>query len=78
MAYGGLRGAIAYGLATSLSDKFPCKDTIMMATIAVIFVTVFVQVQKNSQFLIKQLHTNVTGNNNKTTRKSAKSKEGKC
>lgn len=44
MAYGGLRGAIAYGLAASLEDTFPGKDTIIMATIAVILFTVFVQV----------------------------------
>lgn len=43
MAYGGLRGAIAYGLAASLTEENG-KDTFIMATIAVILFTVFIQV----------------------------------
>lgn len=47
MAYGGLRGAIAFSLAFLLSrDDFPMKDMFLTATITVIFFTVFVQVRE--------------------------------
>ncbi|XP_051948619.1 sodium/hydrogen exchanger 1b isoform X2 [Xyrauchen texanus] len=44
VAYGGLRGAIAFSLAFLLSsDIFPMKDMFLTAIITVIFFTVFVQ-----------------------------------
>ncbi|KAL0167396.1 hypothetical protein M9458_039240, partial [Cirrhinus mrigala] len=44
VAYGGLRGAIAFSLAFLLSrDVFPMKDMFLTAIITVIFFTVFVQ-----------------------------------
>ncbi|XDV33389.1 hypothetical protein PO909_003813 [Leuciscus waleckii] len=44
VAYGGLRGAIAFSLAFLLSsDDFPMKDMFLTAIITVIFFTVFVQ-----------------------------------
>uniref|UniRef100_A0A672LQR3 Sodium/hydrogen exchanger n=1 Tax=Sinocyclocheilus grahami TaxID=75366 RepID=A0A672LQR3_SINGR len=44
VAYGGLRGAIAFSLAFLLSsDNFPMKDMFLTAIITVIFFTVFVQ-----------------------------------
>ena len=45
MAYGGLRGAIAFALAILISaDNFPDKDLFVTATILVVMFTVFVQV----------------------------------
>ena len=46
MSYGGLRGAIAYGLVMSLPDTIESKDTFVTATIIVIYFTIFVQVVK--------------------------------
>lgn len=45
LSYGGLRGAIAFGLVVSLpvGDLFP-KKLFVTTTIAVIFFTVFLQV----------------------------------
>ncbi|KAK7139658.1 hypothetical protein R3I93_016711 [Phoxinus phoxinus] len=44
VAYGGLRGAIAFSLAFLLSsDDFPMKDMFLTAIITIIFFTVFVQ-----------------------------------
>ena len=45
MAYGGLRGAIAFSLVVLLKeDLFPNKKLFMTTTIVVIYFTVFVQV----------------------------------
>ena len=45
MSYGGLRGAIAFALALILDEtKIPCKKEFVTATIAVVFFTVFFQV----------------------------------
>lgn len=45
IAYGGLRGAIAFSLAYLLEeDRFPVRDMFVTAVITVIFFTVFVQV----------------------------------
>ncbi len=50
VAYGGLRGAIAFSLAFLLSsDDFPMKDMFLTATITVIFFTVFVQVRESAE-----------------------------
>uniref|UniRef100_A0A915CS91 Sodium/hydrogen exchanger n=1 Tax=Ditylenchus dipsaci TaxID=166011 RepID=A0A915CS91_9BILA len=44
MAYGGLRGAICYGLAMTLDkDRVPAKDMFVSTTVVVICVTVFIQ-----------------------------------
>ena len=46
MAYGGLRGAIAFALAILIQeDKFPDKELFVTATILVVMFTVFVQVR---------------------------------
>lgn len=46
MSYGGLRGAIAFALALILDEtKIPRKKEFVTATIAVVFFTVFLQVQ---------------------------------
>lgn len=45
MGYGGIRGAVCYGLVMSLSlDIVGCKHMFATTTIIVIFFTVFVQV----------------------------------
>ena len=45
MSYGGLRGAIAFALALILDEtKIPRKKEFVTATIAVVFFTVFIQV----------------------------------
>lgn len=50
VAYGGLRGAIAFSLAFLLSsDDFPMKDMFLTAIITVIFFTVFVQVREDDE-----------------------------
>ncbi|KAI6183117.1 Sodium/hydrogen exchanger [Aphelenchoides bicaudatus] len=43
MAYGGLRGAIAFGLLSSVPDSVAGKSIFTTATIVVIFSTVFIQ-----------------------------------
>lgn len=46
VAYGGLRGAIAFSLAFLLNnDDFPMREMFLTAIITVIFFTVFVQVR---------------------------------
>ena len=41
MSYGGLRGAVSFAMAASISDKYPVKERIIGATLSVILVTVF-------------------------------------
>ncbi|CAJ0563602.1 unnamed protein product, partial [Mesorhabditis spiculigera] len=43
LSYGGLRGAIAFGLAVSLPDSMPAKNMFVTTTIAVIYFTVLLQ-----------------------------------
>ncbi|CAJ0949257.1 unnamed protein product, partial [Mesorhabditis belari] len=44
MGYGGLRGAICYGLVMTLDEKIiPTKDMLVTTTVVVIVITVFVQ-----------------------------------
>ncbi|GMT23484.1 hypothetical protein PFISCL1PPCAC_14781, partial [Pristionchus fissidentatus] len=43
LCYGGLRGAIAFGLAHSIPSSVSAKDMFLTSTIAVIFFTVFLQ-----------------------------------
>ncbi len=50
VAYGGLRGAIAFSLVFLLPrDDFPMKDMFLTAIITVIFFTVFVQVRESAE-----------------------------
>jgi NhaP-type Na+/H+ or K+/H+ antiporter len=53
MSYGGLRGAIAYGLVESLPES-PTKGTFLTASIAIILFTVFVQVFNNYSIVDEQ------------------------
>lgn len=43
LSYGGLRGAIAYGIAVSMPSRVEAKDMFITTSIAVIYFTVFVQ-----------------------------------
>jgi len=53
MAYGGLRGAIAFALAILLDETFfPDKDLFVTATILVVMFTVFVQVSLSVHCLV--------------------------
>lgn len=47
LSYGGLRGAIAFGLAVSMNEAIGAKQMFVTTCIAVIFFTVFVQVVKS-------------------------------
>ena len=52
LSYGGLRGAIAYGLANSIDERLvPSKQLFLTTTIAVIYFTVFLQVSPSVRFL---------------------------
>ena len=44
LSYGGLRGAIAFGLAVSLPPAIAAREVFVSTTIAVIYFTVFLQV----------------------------------
>lgn len=46
MSYGGLRGAVAYGLAASLDEaKIPEKNLMLGTTLIVVYFTVVLQVR---------------------------------
>uniref|UniRef100_A0A0N5BRT4 Sodium/hydrogen exchanger n=1 Tax=Strongyloides papillosus TaxID=174720 RepID=A0A0N5BRT4_STREA len=55
MFYGGLRSAISFSLAFSLSNDVQCKGIILSATYVVIFFTVFIQ-GGTIKFLVKYLN----------------------
>jgi NhaP-type Na+/H+ or K+/H+ antiporter len=44
MAYGGLRGAMAFGLVMSIPNTIESKNMFITTTIAIIYFTVFLQV----------------------------------
>lgn len=44
LSYGGLRGAIAFGLAMSIPETILARQMFITTTIVVIFFTVFLQV----------------------------------
>lgn len=44
LSYGGLRGAIAFGLAISIPEDISAKPMFITTTIAVIYFTVLIQV----------------------------------
>lgn len=57
ISYGGLRGAIAFALSTSIGTSHLNRDVIVTATVFVIFITVFVMVRdlnfySNSKLMI--------------------------
>lgn len=55
MAFGGLRGGIAFCLALSLEEELvPEKKLFVTATIVIVFFTVFVQVSKTQYIEIRQ------------------------
>lgn len=55
MAFGGLRGGIAFCLALSLEEELvPEKKLFVTATIVIVFFTVFVQVSKTQYIEISQ------------------------
>lgn len=56
MAYGGLRGAIAFSLAVLLNeDVFPEKKLLITTTVVVVLFTVFIQVEFTFLHLIPWL-----------------------
>jgi NhaP-type Na+/H+ or K+/H+ antiporter len=60
MAYGGLRGAIAFGLLSSVPNTVAGKQIFITATVVVILFTVFIQV-----CCLKSLKTHfISGDNN--------------
>jgi len=53
MSYGGLRGAVAYGLAAMLDkDKIPEKNLMISTTLVVVYFTVIIQVKNTPITLI--------------------------
>lgn len=55
MAFGGLRGGIAFCLALSLEEELvPENKLFVTATIVIVFFTVFVQVSKTQNIDIRQ------------------------
>lgn len=53
MSYGGLRGAVAYGLAAMLDkEKIPEKNLMISTTLIVVYFTVIIQVKNTPITLI--------------------------
>ena len=60
MSYGGIRGAVAFALALILDEnKVPRKKEFVTATIAVVFFTVFVQVNYTKLIFLCTFYLNV-------------------
>lgn len=56
MSYGGLRGAVAYGLATMLDgNKIKEKNLLVSTTLIVVYFTVILQVTCLSSFFVQSL-----------------------
>lgn len=56
MSYGGLRGAVAYGLATMLDEnKIKEKNLMVCTTLIVVYFTVILQVTCLSFFFVQSL-----------------------
>lgn len=56
MSYGGLRGAVAYGLATKLNEStIKEKNLMVCTTLIVVYFTVILQVKSSSGFFVQQI-----------------------
>uniref|UniRef100_A0A7E4VMS8 Sodium/hydrogen exchanger n=1 Tax=Panagrellus redivivus TaxID=6233 RepID=A0A7E4VMS8_PANRE len=68
MAYGGLRGAVCFGLVMALdSVQFPCKQYFASASIVVIVFTIFMQ-GVSIKYIVKLMKVKLSNKNNEQTR----------
>lgn len=70
MAYGGIRGAVCYGLVMSLdTDVVPCRNMLTTTVIVVVLFTVFVQ--ERPEGFLGTLLLQVLGRHNQVLREVA-------